>query len=171
MKLIRDSREGLPLHFEAVVGVEIVTEALSTGDYSASYVIGGRVVESSSVIERKEKGDLFSSYTSGYDRERKKFLRAIEAGKKFILAIEGTASDILSGHTYIKGGIEHASKKDGMAMLRQLMSCSHKYGIQLWFCSSRHEMSVMIQEYFLAEERMLKQHAEEHRENQKAHQK
>lgn len=46
-------------------------------------------------------------------------------------------------------------------MLRQLMSCCHKYGIITWFCSSRSEMALVIQEYFLAEERQLKKHAEE----------
>lgn len=156
MKLITDTREQLPLRFQFVNGVEYVSQALSVGDYSASFVIGGKTVDSSTVIERKEKGDLFSSYTSGYERERAKFLRAKELNKFFILAVECTASDVLQGHTYTKGGIEQVAKKDGMTMLRQLMSCSVKYGIHLWFCSSRNEMALMIQEFFLAEERMLK---------------
>jgi ERCC4-type nuclease len=155
MRLVSDTREQSPLHFPLVNGVEYVVGTLSVGDYSASYVIGGKTVESASVIERKEKGDLFSSYTSGYERERAKFLRAKEANKTFILAIEGTAAEILRGHTYVKGGIERESKKDGMTMLRQLLSCANKYGIQLWFCSTKNEMAILTQEYFLAEERML----------------
>lgn len=164
MKLISDTRETLPLHFQSVVGVEHVRGTLSFGDYTASYVIGGKEVTSSTVVERKAKGDLFSSYTSGYERERAKIIRAKVDGKKFILAIEGTATDILSGHTYTKGGVDYESKKDGMTMVRQLMTCCHKYGIVLWLCESREAMALMVQEYFLAEERFLKKQAEEERE-------
>jgi ERCC4-type nuclease len=163
MKLFTDSREQLPLTFSHCVGVEYLVSALVSGDYSASFVIDGRVVESNSFVERKNIGDLFSSYTSGYERERAKFIRCKELGKRFILAIEGTASDILSGHTYTKGGVEHQSKKDGMTMLKQIMSCACKYQIIPWFCESRTVMALMIQEYFLAEERMLKKQAEEER--------
>lgn len=157
MKLITDSREQDPLAFSACVGVEYVVEALGVGDYAASYVIGGRVVESHAVIERKSIGDLFSSYTSGYARERDKFFRARAAGREFILAVEGSVETVLNGHTYVKGGEVRRAKKDGMTMVRQLFSCAHKYGIEVWFCESRRIMALMVQEYFLAEERMLKQ--------------
>jgi ERCC4-type nuclease len=161
MKLIIDSREQAPLTFSPCVGVEYEVSALGVGDYSASYTIEGKEGESHAVVERKSLGDLFSSYTSGYERERAKFLRCKDLGKCFILAIEGTASDILRGHTYTKGGVEHRSKKDGMTMFRQIMSCANKYGIIPWFCESRAVMALMIQEYFLAEERMLRKKAEE----------
>jgi ERCC4-type nuclease len=163
MKLISDTREQAPLKFSICNGVEYVVGTLNIGDYSASYTIGGETIVSSSIVERKSIGDLFGSYTSGYENERKKFLRAIEAKKKFILAIEGTVSEILKGHSYTKGGEEYVARKDGMTMLRQLMSCCHRYNISLWCCSSRSEMAMMIQEYFLAEERQLKKHAEEKR--------
>jgi len=164
MRLITDTREQLQLTFSPCVGVEYVTGTLSCGDYAASYVIDGKEIQSHAVVERKALGDLFSSYTSGYERERAKFIRCKELGKCFILAIEGTASDILRGHTYTKGGIEHKSKKDGMTMFRQIMSCANKYGIIPWFCESRTVMALMIQEYFLAEERMLRKQAEENHE-------
>lgn len=161
MRLVSDTREQNPLHFLTCVHVEYVVDTLSVGDYSASFVIGGRTVESSTIVERKSIGDLFGSYTSGYERERAKFLRCKELGKRFVLAVEGTASDILKGHTYTKGGVEHQSKKDGMTMLKQIMSCANKYQILPWFCESRAIMALMIQEYFLAEERMLIKTAEE----------
>ena len=85
MKLITDTREQLKLTFTPCIGVEYVVETLSVGDYSASYIINGKTIESSTIIERKSLGDLFSSYTSGYDRERAKFLRCKELGKRFIL--------------------------------------------------------------------------------------
>jgi hypothetical protein len=161
MRLISDTREQNPLHFLTCVHVEYVVGTLSVGDYSASYCVGGKVVESTTIVERKSIGDLFSSYTSGYERERAKFLRCKELGKRFILAVEGNASEILRGYTYTKGGVEHQSKKDGMTMLKQIMSCANKYSIVPWFCESRAIMALMIQEYFLAEERMLIKTAEE----------
>lgn len=168
MRMITDSREQLPLTFTPCVGVEYLVSALGVGDYSASYTIEGKDIESTSVVERKSIGDLFGSYTSGYDNERKKFLRAIEAKKKFILAIEGTITDILRGHSYMKGGKEYTSRKDGMTMFRQLMSCSNKYGVQIWFCNTRKEMGTIVQEFFLAEERMLKKNAEDRKKCEKS---
>lgn len=162
MILYTDSREQDELRFSKVNGVEYLTSCLSVGDYFASYVIEGKVVESSSVVERKSIADLFGSYTSGYENERKKFIRAKELEKKFILAVEGTVSEIMQGYTYTKGGVDYRHKKEGISMLRQLMSCCHKYEITTWFCSNRKEMALIVQEYFLAEERHLeKLHAEE----------
>lgn len=155
MLLITDSREQEALIFPKKVGVEYKVACLGVGDYTASYTIGGREVESSSVVERKSKADLFGSYTSGYENERKKFIRAKELGKRFILAVEEPVSSILKGHTYTKGGVDYTSKKDGMSMLRQLMMCCVKYGVTLWTFNTRGEMALQIQEYFLAEERFL----------------
>ena len=62
--------------------------------------------------------------------------------------------EILKGHTYWQGGEFKESKKTGYAMLKQLMTLQRKYGLFCWFCQSRREMAVMIQEYFLAWERV-----------------
>ena len=150
MLLLIDSREQAALVFEKVAGVETKVVCLPVGDYGAE--ING--VREPIVIERKEIGDLFSSFSTGYVRERAKILRAKELGLKYILAIEVTASDVYKGHTYWKNGKEHKSKKSGLAMLRQLMMLMHKYGIEVWYCDGRREMSRRIMEYFLAAERL-----------------
>lgn len=157
MKLLVDSREQLPLEFPPTVGVEVVPVALPLGDYSASY--GERL--DPTVIERKSVSDLFTSFTGGYEAEKAKILKATVLNLTYVLAIEATASEVLKGHSYWKDGEVHESKKSGLAMLRQLMTLQRKYGIAVWFCTTRKEMAWRILEYFLAFERMLKQDAKE----------
>lgn len=152
MKLYVDSREQNPLEFPQTVGVEVVPTALPLGDYSAFY--GERL--DPTVIERKSISDLFTSFTSGYEAERTKILKAAELHRSYILAIEATASEILKGHSYWKGGEVHEHHKTGIAMLRQLMTLQRKYGIAVWFCTTRKEMAWRILEFFLAGERLLK---------------
>ena len=149
MKLYVDSREQLPLEFPQTVGVEVVPTALPLGDYGASY--GDRL--DPTVIERKSISDLFTSFTSGYEAERAKILKAITLELSYILAIEATASEILKGHSYWQAGERHEAKKTGLAMLRQLMMLQRKYGIAVWFCTTRTEMAWRILEFFLAGER------------------
>ena len=152
MKLYVDSREQLPLEFPQTVGVEVVPTTLPLGDYGAFY--GERL--DPTVIERKSISDLFTSFTSGYEAERAKILKAIVLELSYILAIEATASEILKGHSYWKDGEVHEHQKTGLAMLRQLMTLQRKYGIAVWFCTTRKEMAWRILEYFLAGERLLK---------------
>ena len=152
MKLLVDTREQAPLEFPQTVGVEVVPTALPIGDYSASY--GERL--DPTVIERKSISDLFTSFTSGYEAERAKILKAIVLNLSYVLAIETTASEVLKGHSYWKSGEVHESKKTGLAMIRQLMMLQAKYGIAVWFCTTRKEMAWRILEYFLAKERLMK---------------
>jgi hypothetical protein len=157
IKLVSDSREQSPLRFSAVDGVEYAVECIPTGDYSAR--IGDEWV--GVTIERKEIGDLFSNYTSNYEKERAKILRAKELGWKFILAIEASATEVRKGHAYWKNGELHESKKSGLAMIRQLMSVMVKYEVSVWFCLGRIEMAWMIQEHFLAIERYRKKNCQQ----------
>lgn len=150
LTIIRDSREVLPLVFPEMVGSEVVVECLFSGDYGCR--IDGEWIKT--LFERKEKGDLFNSYSSGYEREKDKFLRAQVQGYKFILAIEEPFTEILKGHTYKKDGTYHESKKSGISMIRQLMSIQVRYGIDVKFFQSRREMALYIQEYFLAYTRL-----------------
>ena len=151
MILVTDTRETCPLIFPKVVGVEYVRETMPTGDYTARH---GDALETT-ICERKALGDCYSSFTGdNYERERAKILRAKEAGQTYILAIEGTFSEVLKGHSYYKDGEWHVARKTGLAMCRQLMTLQRKYGIQVWFCANRAEMAMMIQEYFLAQERV-----------------
>lgn len=150
MKLITDSNEQLPLVFPVVQGVEYVRQKLSVGDYGAWH----GETQDRTVVERKSIPDLFTSFTSRYEAERTKILRAEVLGLTYVLAIEASMSDILKGHAYWKAGIQYESKKTGYAMLKQLMTLQRKYGLFCWFCQDRREMAIMIQEYFLAWERV-----------------
>ena len=153
MILISDTREALPLVFSKIEGVEYRTEGLSVGDYTARYKDGKM---SDTIWERKSLPDIFLSFTGkNYERERKKMLRYKECGfEKYILAIEATVFEIRTGYHYRKDGQEHWAKKDGLSMIRQIMTCMRKYGIIPWFFSSKEEMAFTIQEYFLTYERV-----------------
>lgn len=158
MILIQDSREQDPLVFPKTVGVEVAVEGMTTGDYTARH---GSLMDTS-VIERKSIQDAFTAFTgNAYERERAKILRAKEAGLTYILAIEATATELLKGCSYWAGGESHEHKKTGLALLRQFAMLQRKYGVILWYCSSRKEMALMILEYFLAESRRLEAVAKE----------
>lgn len=146
MKLLVDVQEKHPLEFVATDGVEIVVQSLPVGDYQAE----GQDV----VIERKSVADLFSSFSGGYEQERNKIIRAQVRNLKYILAIEASASEIRKGHSYWKDGELKEAAKSGISQIKQLMTISHKYGVELWFCSGRQDMAFRIIEYFLAGERV-----------------
>ena len=156
MILITDTREQDELIFVQTHGVSVVRRTLEVGDYGAIHVVEGRELQDSTVIERKSVADLFSSYTNDYDREKAKIKRAMELRLKFVLAIEASASEIRWGHTYWDGTEQKEAKKSGISMIRQLMSVSRQYGVDVWFCESRYDMAFRIQEYFLAWERLTK---------------
>lgn len=154
MKLIIDTREkekNGALSFVDVEGVELVREYLPVGDYTASH----NGILDKTVIERKSISDLFGSFSSNYPAERAKIIRAKERGLDYIIAIEGSCFDVRQGHEYFKDGEVRTSKKDGMSQIRQLMTIQRKYGVGVWFCNSRREMAFMIQEFFLAQERVV----------------
>lgn len=154
MVLATDTREQQPLEFLSVKGVEYRTETLPTGDYGAWHEQGGEQVRDTAVVERKSLPDLFSSFCAGYERERNKILRAKELGLSYILTIEGTFAEVLSGHAYFDGTDWQEARKTGLSLIKQLMTCQRKYGIQVWWCASRKEMAFRIQEFFLASERV-----------------
>lgn len=144
------------MEFTLTTGVSVESKCLVTGDYGCLHKDG---TMDKAVIERKSIPDLFSSFTHNYDNEKAKIERAKKEGIRYILAIEGSALDVRKGCTYWKGGEEHRVKKDGLTQLRQIMTL-HKRGDidEVWWCRDRSEMAFMIQEYFLAEERIkLKQ--------------
>lgn len=148
MVILIDTREQVPLTFAKCEGVETIVQMLPVGDYSAR---GSRVV-----IERKSVADLYGSYTANYDAERAKIVKAKELGLKFILAIEGSVFDIRSGYSYWKNGEQVESKRSGISMIRTLLTVSRKYDIPIWWCNSRKEMSFLIMEYLLADEKFTK---------------
>jgi hypothetical protein len=146
LKLLVDVQEKHPLEFVKTDGVEIVVQSLSVGDYQAE----GQSV----VVERKSVADLFSSFSGGYEQERNKIIRAKARDLKYILAIEASATEIRKGHTYWKDGEEHEAAKTGISQVKQLMTISRKYGVEVWFCEGRKDMAFRIMEYFLAQERV-----------------
>ena len=106
------------------------------------------------VWERKSIGDLFNSFSAGYENEKKKIGKAKELGLKYILGIEATVFEVREGHHYQKDGETRWSKKDGLAQVRQLITMYVKDYFDVWFFSSRKEMAFTIQEYFLAMEKL-----------------
>ena len=152
MIIYTDTREQSPLEFKECEGVTHQPSGLAVGDYSA--LIEG--VQCPVVIERKSIADLFASFSEGYEREKKKILKAKALKLKYILAIEGTVTRVLMGYTYWDGKEEREHKKSGIAQFRQLLTISIKYGVEVWYCKSREEMALRIQEYFLAWERKSK---------------
>jgi len=143
VKLVVDSREQRGLVFPATRGVEVITQALPLGDYSAIHESS----LDSSFVERKSVGDLFSSFVGDhYLREKAKWTKAQDLHLHYILAVEATFSNVLKGYSY--------SRKGGLAQVRQLMTISRKYGIEVWYCAGRQDMAWRILEYFLAQERV-----------------
>ena len=153
LKLLIDTREIKPLEFPVRQGVDVLRQGLTAGDYTALHQHGTIEQLDPTVFERKSIPDLFSSFTAGYDQEKAKWSRLMDMGLAYILAVEGTASEVLKGHTYWAQGERHEAKKSGLAQLRQLLSVMRRYGLHIWFCSSRQEMALLILEYFLAKER------------------
>lgn len=155
LTILTDSREQEALKFNACEGVSFKVSCLSVGDYSCSYNVAGKEVMSDTVFERKSVADAWGSFSGeNYNRERAKMLRYKDCGfLKYILAIEAGLFDVRKGHSYWKGGEEHVAKKDGLSMIRQFCTCSHKYGITVMFFNGREEMAFFIQEYFMAFER------------------
>lgn len=151
MYILIDTREKDPLTFQMVQGVSVKSEGLAVGDYGARYDDGS---EDCAVIERKSVADLFHSFTHEYENEKAKIMRAKELDRKYILAIESPALTVLKGHRYKKGGKWHEVKKEGISQVRQIMTVSRKYGVDVWWCQNRTEMAFRIQEYYLAGLRM-----------------
>lgn len=151
MVIITDSREQEELIFPKVEGVSWEIRGLEVGDYACQ--VGERLLPIR--IERKSIADLFSSFSSGYENEKAKIVKARDLGLKYILAIEGTLFDIREGHSYMKDGELHYSKKDGLSQVKQLYTMLAKgYFDQLWFFKSRAEMAFGILQYFLSLERL-----------------
>ena len=141
-----DIQEKHPLEFVETNGVEIVKASLPVGDYMAD--------GQDCVVERKSIGDLFTSFSANYEAERNKIIRAQSRNLRYILAIEESATEIRKGHTNWKDGEMKESAKSGISQIKQLMTISRKYQVELWFCESRKDMAFRIMEYFLAGERV-----------------
>lgn len=120
---------------------------LETGDYAVK--IDGELAPIR--VERKGIGDLFASFSGdNYRREKEKIERARASNLRYILAIEGSCSDIRKGHQYRQGGQWHKVQKDGLSQVRQIETISMRYGVEVRYCSGRDDMSFMVQEILMA---------------------
>ena len=97
MKLLCDTREQAPLPFPVVKDVETLRQTLLVGDYTAWHQLDGKDIPDSVVVERKALGDLFTSFASGFEREKAKWTKANHLGLQYVIAIEGTVSEIVQG--------------------------------------------------------------------------
>jgi len=148
--IVIDSREQHPLEFPSRE-IKTTVEALDVGDYAIK--INGKLANIR--IERKSISDLFSSFSGiNYSRERGKIHRAKSIGARYIIAIEGSCSDCRKGYRYYQGGQWHESGKDGLTQVRQLMTISQKYGVEVWYCADRTDMAFRIQEYLMTPARI-----------------
>ena len=136
---------------------------MKTGDYTAVHLLQGKEVYDTTVCERKSVADCFNSFTGdNYVREKAKWERAKQLGLYYVLAFEGTISDILQTDSYVgEGGERIVRRKDGLAQIRQLCTLVHKYQIQTWFFASRKEMSFYLLEFFMASGRWLQRQQDE----------
>lgn len=99
------------------------------------------------MVERKGKSDCFSSFSGdNYRREKEKIERAKELGWRYILVVEATASEIRKGCQYYRGGQWHQVQKDGLSQLRQLLTISERYKIELSLCNGKEDAAMFTQE-------------------------
>ena len=127
--------------------LKVERDTLETGDYAVR--IGENLAPVR--IERKSISDLFSSFSGdNYRREKEKIERAKAENVRYILAIEGSCSQVRYGVSYYKGGQVHQVKKDGLSQVRQIETISMRYGVEIRYCSGRDDMAFMVQEILMA---------------------
>ena len=111
---------------------------MACADYTARHTLKSGIEQmDTTVCERKGLGDLFGSFCRNYEQEKRKWEKAQAWQLQYILAIEGTISDVLAGHQYWKQGAVHEAKKSGLAQLRQLCTIERRYGVQVKYFESR----------------------------------
>lgn len=119
---------------------------MPTGDYGVK--IEG--VLAPVTVERKSHADCFASFSGdNYRREKEKIARAKQLGWRYVLVVESTASKIRQGCRYYKGGEWHDVQKDGLSQLKQLLTISQRYQIELALCDGRDDATIFTQELLM----------------------
>ena len=151
--ILEDTRETKPLNFSRFKHVDYTqSQCLPVGDY-ACVINGGSL--SNVYFERKSKGDLWGTMTSGYKRFKVEYNKSIELGIKLVLIIEAPIEDIASGFTYNSGnGIYKPSKVAGSSMCKKLETLRVKHGLEVVYCNGQKGMRRYIYERWLAEARL-----------------
>lgn len=93
MKIVRDSREQSPFHFddEKFGKVDVQESSLPTGDYS---LVG---LESRVAVERKSLPDFMASISTGRERFERELARA-RGLDAFMVVVEAPFSEIVAGN-------------------------------------------------------------------------
>lgn len=143
MIILQDTREQLELDWSGIEGIEeVIVKKLDFGDYGA--IIHGQRVPIT--LERKGFGDLWTTMASkDYPRFKRVMNRAKVAKHKFILAVEGTYTEIWDGNAYSTFG--------GPSMLKKLAMLHVRYDLETWMCESRRVMARRIVDMYSAVER------------------
>lgn len=139
MKIIIDSREGLPLKFNHPFITEVITEKLDVGDYGVRFEDGH---EPPFYFDRKSIGDLYGTMGNGYERFKSCIVRSQERNVRLFLIVEGSLTDVFKGY-------EH-STIEGCSIVYKLFTLWVKYGVQPIFVCNRKEMSDYIVQFFIA---------------------
>jgi len=128
MKIIQDTREQKPWHFE-FYGAEQISQKLDTGDYS---FIGG---EQFLVIDRKaDVLELYHNFfTDDYKRFKKELLRMGSILEKYIIC-EFPIQDIVDfpSSARVKKNFKFGSND----LLYRVDYTTNKYGVNFLFCNN-----------------------------------
>lgn len=131
LTVIVDSREQVNRHLTSWLdskGVQHITRALETGDYSA--MLGGETFEDEVVVERKANIDeIAGNFTQGRERFEREMIRAKANGIKVFLIIENASWHDIMLHNY------HSQLKP-QSLIASLLSWQVRYNITVMFCRS-----------------------------------
>jgi ERCC4-type nuclease len=119
MKIIVDSREQLPYHFQTPA----IRGTLATGDYSISGA------ENCIAIERKTLPDLISCLCDGRERFEKELYRG-KSLDYFAIVIECSLSDLVNG--------SYRSRMTPKSAIQSLMVFSVRYHLPIFFVENRN---------------------------------
>lgn len=138
LTVIVDSREQVNEHLTAWLdgkGVQHITRALETGDYSA--MLNGETFEDEVVVERKANIDeIAGNFTQGRERFEREMIRAKANGIKVFLIIENASWHDILLHNY------HSQLKP-QSLMASLLSWQVRYNITIMFCRPEETAQLM----------------------------
>lgn len=124
MRIVRDSREQSPFHFDGprYEGVALIQGTLSTGDYS---IVG---LENRVAVERKSLPDLIGSISHGRARFERELQRA-RGLDAFMVVVEAPFPQLAAGN--------YLSKMDPKAAIQSVYSFMSRYRVSFHFAESK----------------------------------
>lgn len=126
LDIIVDTREQQPL---IIKGHNLVSKKLEFGDYALT----GK--ENEVAIERKSLPDFISSFVTNYERVRKEFQRAKDAGAYMVVLCEESLNTALN-YPYIPYFRKY-TKIRPEAVFHNVRDAIQEFGIQFLFCDGR----------------------------------